>query len=259
MDSAERTAVIIGASSGIGEALARELHKAGWQLGLLARSIDKLKALAADLGTRVSVAFCDVSKSDCIDTFNAMADGLDGADLVIISAGCGYLSPTHNNGQDAEMVSVNITGFMAIAQAACAHFQKRGHGHLAAITSVAALRGNGDGMTYAASKAFQSVYLDGLRHAMRQAGVPVTITELQPGFVDTAMMKTKTPLSPLSGAYWLLMPLRLPDRCSELFTASRSTLTFQGDMRRLRSCSDCCLALADGHGTPSITSRISGR
>jgi short-subunit dehydrogenase len=95
------------------------------------------------------------------------------------------------------MVAVNITGFMAIAQAACAHFETRGHGHLAAITYVAALRGNADGMTYAASKAFQSVYLDGLRQAIGEARVPVTVTELQPGFVDTAMMKTKTPLAPL--------------------------------------------------------------
>jgi short-subunit dehydrogenase len=197
MVNAERTAVIIGASSGIGEALARELHKAGWQLGLLARRIDKLKALAADLDTCVSVGFCDVSKSDCTDNFNAMIEELGGADLVIISAGCGYLSPTHNNTQDEEMVSVNITGFIAIAQATCAHFQTRGNGHLAAITSVAALRGNGEATTYAASKAFQSVYLDGLRHAMRQARIPVTITELQPGFVDTAMMKTRVPLSPL--------------------------------------------------------------
>lgn len=198
MNIAERTAVIVGASSGIGAALARELHRAGWRLGLLARRIDNLNALAADLGDRVSVAYCDVSKKDCIDSFNAMAQRASGADLVVISAGCGYLSPTHNNGQDEEMVSVNITGFMAIAQAACRHFHTRGHGHLAAITSVAALRGNSDGMTYAASKAFQSAYLDGLREATRQAGVPVTITELQPGFVDTAMMKTRTPLPPVA-------------------------------------------------------------
>ena len=197
MDNAERTAVIIGASSGIGEALARELHKAGWRLGLLARRVDKLRTLAADLGARVSVDYCDVSKHDCIHKFNMMVEALGGADLVVISAGCGYLNPTHNNGQDEEMVSVNITGFMTIAEAACLHFQRRGHGHLAAITSVAALRGNAEGTTYAASKAFQSVYLDGLRHAMRQAGVSVTITELQPGFVDTAMMKTRKPLSPV--------------------------------------------------------------
>jgi NADP-dependent 3-hydroxy acid dehydrogenase YdfG len=74
MDNGERTAVIVGASSGIGDALARELHKAGWHLGLLARRIDNLNALAADLGTRVSVAYCDVSKSDCRDNFNAMVD-----------------------------------------------------------------------------------------------------------------------------------------------------------------------------------------
>jgi NADP-dependent 3-hydroxy acid dehydrogenase YdfG len=55
-------AIIIGASSGIGEALARELHKAGWRLGLLARRVDKLQALAADLGSGASIAYLDVSK-----------------------------------------------------------------------------------------------------------------------------------------------------------------------------------------------------
>jgi len=196
MQTEARTAVIIGASSGIGEALARELHKTGWRLGLLARRMDRLNALAADLEPGVSVGYLDVSKADCIDNFRRMTEQLGGADLVIISAGCGYLNPMHDDGPDRETASVNVVGFMAIASAAFRHFQTRGHGHLAAITSVAALRGNGEAAVYAASKAFQSTYLDGLRASAQQLKLPVTVTELQPGFVDTAMMKTSTPLSP---------------------------------------------------------------
>ena len=86
---------------------------------------------------------------------------------------------------------------MAIARAAFLYFQRRGRGHLAAITSVASLRGNHDGAAYAASKAFQSTYLDGLRASAQELKLPIGVTELQPGFVDTAMMKTATPLTPL--------------------------------------------------------------
>lgn len=197
MKSEGRTAVIIGASSGIGEALARELHKDGWRLCLLARRVDKLTALAAQLGSGVFVGYLDVSKSDCVDRFHAMTEDLGGADLVIISAGCGYLNPMHESGPDQETVAVNVIGFMAIAQAAFRLFLTRGQGHLAAITSVAALRGSGEAAAYAASKAFQSTYLDGLRASAHALRVPITVTELQPGFVDTAMMKTKNPLPPL--------------------------------------------------------------
>jgi short-subunit dehydrogenase len=74
---------------------------------------------------------------------------------------------------------------------------------LVGITSLAALRGTGAGAAYAASKAFQSVCLDGLRDIARQSGLPITVTEVQPGFVDTAMMKPERPLSAV--ATWLLV------------------------------------------------------
>jgi short-subunit dehydrogenase len=100
-------------------------------------------------------------------------------------------------------VTVNVLGFMKTAQVAVRHFVKRGRGHLVGITSVAALVGVGEAAAYSASKAFQSLYLDGLRDLMRQRGVPIVITEVQPGFVDTAMMKTERPLPAL--ARWLLV------------------------------------------------------
>jgi short-subunit dehydrogenase len=92
---------------------------------------------------------------------------------------------------------------MKTAQVALRHFVRRGHGHLVGISSMAALRGNGAGAAYAASKAFQSVYLDGLRDLARQTGLPIAVTEVQPGFVDTAMMKPEHPLPTVTR--WLLV------------------------------------------------------
>ena len=197
MKTPSRSAIIIGASSGIGEALARELDQRGWRLGLVARRIERLEALAQELDSdRVLVSRLDVASEEAVSRLEAMAEQLGDVELVIISAGCGYLNPAHDDGPDRETVSVNVVGFVAMARAAFHLFQKRGSGHLAAITSVAALRGNGEAAAYAASKAFQSTYLDGLRASAQEAKLPITVTELQPGFVATAMMKPRKPLSP---------------------------------------------------------------
>jgi short-subunit dehydrogenase len=124
--------------------------------------MDKVETLAEELGAGVSVGYIDVSKSDCTGGLQALMDDLDGVDLIIISAGCGFLNPMHDDCPDLETVSVNVLGFMVMAQAAFRNFKKRGRGHLAVITSVAALRGSGEATVYAASKAFQSIFLDGL-------------------------------------------------------------------------------------------------
>ena len=114
--------------------------------------------------------------------------------LVIISAGAGHNNRDLQWALDVETVTVNVLGFTAAAQVAMRHFFGRGRGHLVGISSIAALRGNGAGAAYAASKAFQSVYLDGLRDLARHSGAPIAVTEVQPGAVDTAMLKRDRPL-----------------------------------------------------------------
>lgn len=198
-----RTAVIIGASSGIGEALALQLNMGGWRLGLLARRLERLEAIRQTLGPDTVVHRVDVARDDATAIFETFVDELGGADLVVISAGTGHLNPGLDVGLDLDTVNVNVLGFMKLAQAAMRHFLKRGRGHLVGITSVAALRGSSDAASYAASKAFQSVYLDGLRDLATKSGLPIAVTEVQPGFVATAMMKTERPLSPL--VRWLIV------------------------------------------------------
>jgi short-subunit dehydrogenase len=197
------TAVIIGASSGIGEALAHELQRERWRLVLLARRLDRLEALGRALGPETVVRRIDVAQDDATAVFEKIIDELGGVDLVIVSSGTGYLNPALSVDLDVDTLAVNVLGFMKLSQAAMRHFLKRGRGHLVGVTSVAALRGNSDGASYAASKAFQSVYLDSLRDLAKKSRLPITVTEVQPGFVDTAMMKTERPLSPLGR--WLLV------------------------------------------------------
>ena len=187
-----RTAVIIGASSGIGEALAREMNRAGWRLGLLARRLQRLEALRDTLPSETVVRGLDVTQPDAAAILEDVFKELGGVDLVIISAGTGH-NDVLNWELDVDTVTVNVLGFMAAAHVAMHHFLERGRGHLVGISSIAALRGNA-AAAYAASKAFQSVYLDGLREVARHRGGAIIVTEVQPGGVDTAMLKPDRPL-----------------------------------------------------------------
>ncbi len=198
-----RTAVIVGASSGIGEALAHQLNREGWRLGLLARRLDRLEALRQTLAPDAVVRRIDVTQDDAATILDHVLDELGGVDLVIISAGAGHNNRDLDAALDVDTVTVNVLGFMKTAQVAVRHFLRRGRGHLVGISSIAALRGNGAGAAYAASKAFQSMYLDGLRDLVRQSGLPITVTEAQPGAVDTAMLKPERPFPAV--ASWLLV------------------------------------------------------
>lgn len=100
---------------------------------------------------------------------------------------------------EAGTIRVNTLGFAALASSAMLFFLKQRHGHLVGITSVAAVRGSGAAPACGATKAFESHYLEALRIRARRSGSPVFVTEIRPGFVDTAMMKTDHP-------FWVSTP-----------------------------------------------------
>ena len=197
-----RTAVIVGASSGIGAALARQLAAEGWTLGLAARRVDLLAALAATLsashpGRKFTHRAIDLVDSDAaIATFEALAVELGGVDLVVVSSGVGHENPALEWPPEAVTVEVNVAGFTAIAVAAMRHFERRGHGHLVGLSSLAALHGHGDDPAYGASKAYVSRYLQALRHRAAARKLPIVVTDVQAGFVDTAMAKGE-------GLFWV--------------------------------------------------------
>jgi len=187
------TAVIIGASSGIGKAIAFQLCARGFRVGIAARNEEALAEISRLLNPEQCVyqAF-DISQIEAaLAGFEQLQARLGSIDFVYLVAGVGFLNVELTGALEEETVAVNCLGFTALASAALRLFQRQGQGHLVAVTSFAAARPSGDAPAYGASKAFGSAYLEGLRYWTLRRKVPIYITEVRPGFVDTAMMKSK--------------------------------------------------------------------
>ncbi len=214
-----RTAIIVGASSGIGEALARQLACQGYRIGLAARRTGKLETLAAELGMGSLACTMDLANpAKACRQLEMLASALGGVDLVVLSAGVGHLNPVLDWTPDCETLAINVVGFAALGQAALKHFIERGGGHLVGISSVAKLKASGSAAAYCASKAFVSVYLDGLRAKAKASRLPITVTEICPGFVDTTMMKADKP-------FWVVSPA-VAARCMQTAIERRASHAF---------------------------------
>lgn len=190
-----QSAVITGASSGIGKALAFELAARGYALGLASRRIARLEEIrdalhAKHLGVKVELAQLDV---DQVDTVGASLDDLfarmGGADIVVVNAGVNRMTRV-GQGQLADELQIlrtNVLGAVATIQAASAHFLTRGSGQLVGISSLAAENAIPKQAAYCASKAALSMYLDIARMELSRKGIAVTT--ILPGFVETEIME----------------------------------------------------------------------
>jgi len=182
-------AIITGASSGIGEALARELARRGWDLALLARRADLLDALVKELPTKSVALPCDVADANAVrDAVRRGEEALGGQfDLAIANAGVGV--PSHAAKfvlADAElMMRVNVIGMFNLFDAVIPSMIERRAGRFAGIASIAGLRGLPTSSVYSATKAAMHAFLEASRVELRQYGVGVTT--VNPGFVITAM------------------------------------------------------------------------
>ncbi|MFQ5580943.1 MAG: SDR family NAD(P)-dependent oxidoreductase [Nitrospiria bacterium] len=207
-----KKAIIIGASSGIGRELAKVLSQAGYVLGLAGRRSNLLAELQKELPNESFVKYIDVSQTEkAMVSVNELFSDMNDVDLVIISSGVGFINSELQWPQEKETIDVNVSGFAAMANVVMRYFLQKGSGHLLGISSIAAIRGDGSAPAYNASKAFISNYLEGLRHKGIKSGLPITITDIQPGFVDTAMAKGE-------GQFWVASPQKA---ATQIFNAIR--------------------------------------
>ncbi len=181
-------AIIIGATSGIGKGLAELLASQGCTVGITGRRIELLESLRATRPEAFVAEQMDIARvEEARNIFNRLVERLGSVDLVVINSGTGKRNEELDWAIDKQIIDVNITGCTAIANAAMHLFFKQGYGHLVGISSIAALRGSRYVPTYPASKAYLSTYLEGLRHKVKHEKLPINITDIKPGFVDTAM------------------------------------------------------------------------
>ncbi len=193
-------AIVIGASSGMGRELAKLLSGDGYTVGVMARRMDLLKELRTDLGESVRVKAIDVAEAaPAMASLTDFIEEMGGVDLIVISAGTGELNRNLEWRMESDIIRINVEGFAALANVAIHHFIKKGSGHLVGVSSIAALRGGRISPAYNASKAFDSNYLEGLRQKTARLKLPITVTDIKPGFVKTAMSKGE-------GLFWIAPP-----------------------------------------------------
>ena len=187
----DQVAVITGASSGIGWELAKELARQGAKVGLIARRLDKLEALAAEIrqgGGTAALAAADVTRrEEVLQAVQSIRQQLGPIDLLIANAGVGAptLLPPMNMDQIERMFQVNVFGVIYSIEGVLAEMIQRGRGHIAAVSSMASYKGLPGESAYCASKAAVNVYMEGLRIQLRRHNIAVT--SINPGFVKTPM------------------------------------------------------------------------
>jgi len=187
--------IIIGASSGIGLELAVQLADKGYQLGLMARRSERLEQLTTNLPGEHFIQCTDVSSPEqAQQQLSALIELMGDVELIVVNSGVGYQEKHLDWSIEREMIDVNVRGFAAMSVVAIKHFVERGSGHLVGVSSVAAHLSGGLALTYSASKAFVSNYLNGMRSRAEHSRLPITVTTVEPGFVDTPMVQGQSPL-----------------------------------------------------------------
>ena len=182
---AGRTALITGASRGIGRALAVALAARGATLGLAARSTAELETLASELPGDHLVLPCDVadaaSTEQATDEFATRAGGLD---LLIANAGVAHYGSFRDQPLEAqlEMSDVNWLGTLHTVHFGLPHMQR---GHIVIVSSGAGLRSFPQAAVYGATKAAQRAFGEALRHEL--AGTGVSLTVVHPGEIATTL------------------------------------------------------------------------
>ena len=198
--------ILVGATDGLGRALAAEYASRGFWVTILGRSKGKLDALVAELSARHPAAtvrgvVCDLADAARIEpAFREALEASGHCDLFLYNAG---VMPKGDGvacdpESDAATMNVNAVAAVRMLGHAANYFRVARRGHIAAISSIAGDRGRKGNPAYNASKAALTTFLEGLRNRLFPFGV--TVSTVKPGFVGTRMLEGK------KGLFWVVPP-----------------------------------------------------
>ena len=186
-DLSGRTALVTGASGGIGEAIARQLHAQGATLVLAGRRSEALAALAEALGERARVEVAELSDPQAAEQLIAAADNGGGPDVLINNAGLtrDNLAVRMKDEDWQTVLDVNLTAVFRLTRAALRGMMRRRWGRIVNVTSIVALTGNPGQVNYAAAKAGMIGMTKSLAAEVATRGI--TVNCVAPGFIETPM------------------------------------------------------------------------
>lgn len=178
-----KRAIVIGASSGIGQEVAKLLISQGWTVGVAARRIERMQGIGA-----VAVEQIDVTTDEATTALERLINRTGGMDLFFYASGIGKQNRELSEDIELATLETNGVGFTRMIGAAYRYFACHGGGHIAAITSIAGTKGLGPAPAYSATKALQNVYLQALEQQANSRGLNIRFTDIRPGFVDTDLL-----------------------------------------------------------------------
>ena len=192
--------IIIGSTSGIGKGLAELFAANNYKVGITGRRDELLIELKDENPDAYFTKVIDVTDTaTSIQQLEELTNELGGLDLLVISSGIGEINEALDFEIEKQTIDTNIVGFTAIADWTFNYFENQKFGHLVVISSIGGIRGSRQAPAYNASKAYQINYTEGLRQKAAKLKMPIFITDIRPGLVDTKMAKGE-------GLFWV-MPL----------------------------------------------------
>ena len=207
-----KKAIVMGATSGIGMEVAKQLAAKGWQVGIAGRRIERLQALISDnkatlqngnitdskttpQGGITCYQQIDVTSAEAPSLLLELIDKLGGMDLYFHSSGIGWQNNSLDIEKELKTVETNGLGFTRMVDTAFnwfAHHHSSQNARIACITSIAGTKGLGAAPAYSATKRLQNHYLECLTQQARMRHLPISITDIRPGFVKTDLIAGST-------------------------------------------------------------------
>lgn len=187
-DLTGKTALVTGASGGIGGAIARALHGAGATVGLSGTRVEPLEALAAELGERAHVLPCNLSDADAVDALpKRAAEAMGGVDILVNNAGItrDQIFMRMSDEEWQSVIDVNLTSTMRLCRGVMRPMMKARWGRIINISSIVGATGNPGQVNYAASKAGMVGMTKSIAYEVASRGI--TANAVAPGFIATAM------------------------------------------------------------------------